>query len=337
MTDPASAAVTDRAPILAIMGPTASGKSSLAVAVARHLGERGAPAEIVNADSMVVYRGMDIGTASPPGADRAAVRHHLVDIWDITTSATVAEFQQLARAAIADCRDRGVVPIVVGGSSLYMRAILDVFEFPGTDPVVRARLEGELEHLGAAAMHARLQQVDPRAAEGIEPGNGRRIVRALEVIELTGSYTARLPDLVHAAPPTVQVGLRLGREVLDARIAARVEQMWADGFVEEVRRLAADGLAETRTASRALGYRQVLQYLAGELGEDEARERTISGTRRFARKQFGWFRRDPRITWLDARADTTVLVEQVAATEVVQSWVARKAPPDAVVSGTVEQ
>jgi tRNA dimethylallyltransferase len=224
----------------------------------------------------------------------------LIDILQITDTASVAEFQQLARATIADCRQRGVVPVVVGGSALYVRAILDEFEFPGTDPAIRSRLEDELARHGPDALHRRLAELDPEAASAILPGNGRRTVRALEVIELTGRpFSARLPEHSYALDGVVQIGLDLPRPVLDQRIADRVEQMWTAGFVEEVRALERLGLRDGLTASRGLGYRQVLDFLAGEITEAEARERTITATRKFARRQDGWFRKDPRITWFD--------------------------------------
>lgn len=290
-------------PVLALHGPTASGKSALAVEVALALAASGRPSEIVNADSMLVYRGMDIGTAKPSLAERRGVRHHLLDILDVTENGTVADFQPLARAAIAECRARGVVPIVVGGSSLYLRAVLDAFEFPGTDAAVRARWEAELAEHGPHALHAVLAERSPEGAAEIQPGNGRRIVRALEVLDLTGGFAPTLPAWTYAVPGVLARGLELPRDVMDARIAARVEAMWAAGFVEEVRGLEARGLRRGRTASAALGYRQVLAFLAGELSEDEAREETVRRTRRFARKQLGWFRRDPRIVWRPAGAD----------------------------------
>jgi tRNA dimethylallyltransferase len=248
---------------------------------------------------MLVYRGMDIGTAKPSKLERTEIRHHMVDLLDVDQSATVAEFQQLARAAIADCRARTVIPIVVGGSALYVRAIVDDFEFPGTDPAVRARLENELLTQGAERLHQRLSDVDQVAATRILPGNARRIVRALEVIELTGrSFSAVLPERRYVLPDVVQIGLAVDRPTLDARIAARVDAMWAAGFVDEVRRLAAVGLRESLTASRALGYRQVLRYLDGVISEEQARELTTIGTRKFARRQDSWFRKDGRIAWL---------------------------------------
>jgi tRNA dimethylallyltransferase len=284
---------------IVLVGPTAAGKSGLAAALVRRYAAHGRTAEVVNADSMLVYRGMDIGTAKPSARERSEIRQHMVDLLEVDQSATVAEFQQLARAAIADCRARNVIPVVVGGSALYVRAIVDDFEFPGTDPAVRARLERELLTQGAERLHQRLSDVDPAAATRILPGNARRIIRALEVIELTGrSFPAVLPERRYVLPDVVQIGLAIDRPTLDARIVARVDAMWAAGFVEEVRRLAAAGLRDSLTASRALGYRQVLRYLEGEISEEQARELTIVGTRKFARRQDSWFRNDGRIVWL---------------------------------------
>lgn len=282
-----------------LVGPTASGKSTLAVQLARRYQADGQPAEVVNADSMVVYRGMDIGTAKPSLAERDGVVHHLIDILSIDQTATVADFQALARAAIADCRSRGVVPVVVGGSALYVRAVVDQFDFPGTDPEVRAGLEAELAEVGAEALHRRLAEVDPAAAAQIESGNARRVVRALEVRTLTGApYAATLPERRYALPGVVQIGLDIDRPTLDRRIRERVEAMWAAGLIDEVRVLADAGLRDGVTASRALGYRQVLGLLEGSLTESEAMEKTVIGTRKFARRQFSWYRRDDRISWL---------------------------------------
>jgi tRNA dimethylallyltransferase len=227
---------------------------------------------------------------------------------DIHEPATVAEFQLLARTAIAGCRSRGVVPIVVGGSALYIRAIIDDFAFPGTDPRLRAQLEDELARLGPHQLHARLAERDPQAAAKIEPGNGRRTVRALEVLALTGRpFRASLPPHRYVLPDVIQIGLDIDRGTLDRRVAARVEAMWVAGVVAEVRALEAAGLRSGRTASRALGYRQVLDLLAGTIGEAEAKEQTIAATRRFARRQASWFRKDPRIRWL--RYDDPQLLE----------------------------
>jgi tRNA dimethylallyltransferase len=291
-----------------LVGPTAAGKSALAVALAERFGEDGQPAEVINADSMLIYRGMDIGTAKPTTAERRHVPHHLIDIVDVDEPATVAEFQRLARTAIAGCRSRGVVPILVGGSALYIRAILDDFVFPGTNPGLRAQLEVELARYGPRQLHARLAERDPEAAGKIEPGNGRRIVRALEVLALTGhQFRVSLPPHRYVLPDVIQIGLDIDRATLDRRVAARVEAMWAAGLVAEVRALEAAGLRSGRTASRALGYRQVLDLVAGTIGEAEAKEQTIAATRRFARRQDSWFRKDPRIRWL--RYDNPRLVE----------------------------
>jgi tRNA dimethylallyltransferase len=288
-------------PVVAVVGPTGVGKSDLAVALARHL-----DGEVVNADSMQVYRGMDVGTAKLTPAERAGVAHHLLDVWDLRTEASVAEYQQLARAAFADIRARGHRALLVGGSGLYVRAALDRMDFPGTDAAVRARLEAELTAVGPGALHERLAAVDPAAAIAILPSNGRRIVRALEVVEITGRpFTASLPPAAYEVD-AVQVGLTLPRDELDRRIEQRVDRMWAAGLVDEVRRLAGAGLREGRTASRALGYAQVLRHLSGEWSEQQARDETVRATRRFARRQDSWFRRDNRVVWLDAADESLV-------------------------------
>jgi tRNA dimethylallyltransferase len=284
----------DQPPVVAVVGPTAAGKTELSLDLAEALG-----GEVVNTDSMQVYRGMDIGTAKLPLAERRGIPHHLLDLLEVTEPATVAEFQGWAREVIADCRSRGVAPVLVGGSALYTRAVLDRFEFPGTDPAVRHQLEVELAEIGAAALHRRLTAVDADAAARIIPSNGRRVVRALEVIATTGRpFSATLPELRYALDNVHQIGVDIPRPVLDARIALRVERMWEVGLVEEVRRLAGLGLRQGRTANRALGYQQVLTFLDGELTEDEAKEQTVNATRRFARRQDSWFRKDPRITWV---------------------------------------
>ncbi|MGW0465980.1 tRNA (adenosine(37)-N6)-dimethylallyltransferase MiaA [Streptomyces sp. NPDC003027] len=284
--------------VIAVVGPTAAGKSDLGVFLAQQLG-----GEVVNADSMQLYRGMDIGTAKLTLEERGGVPHHLLDIWDVTEAASVAEYQRLARAEIDRLLAAGRTPVLVGGSGLYVRGAIDALEFPGTDPVVRARLEAELEERGSGVLHARLAAADPEAGRAILPSNGRRIVRALEVIEITGKpFTANLPgpDSVY---DTVQIGVDVERPELDERITARVDRMWEAGLVDEVRALEARGLREGRTAARALGYQQVLAALAGECTEDEARAETVRATKRFARRQDSWFRRDPRVHWLSGAAE----------------------------------
>ncbi|HXW87341.1 MAG TPA: tRNA (adenosine(37)-N6)-dimethylallyltransferase MiaA [Streptosporangiaceae bacterium] len=285
-------------PVVAVVGPTAAGKSELSLSLAQAL-----DGEVVNADSMQLYRGMDIGTAKLSRAERAGVPHHLLDIWPVTQTASVSEYQALARQAIDDIRGRGRTPIVVGGSGLYVRAAIDKLQFPHTDPDLRASLEEQLARVGPAALHARLAAVDPAAASAILPGNGRRIVRALEVIELSGPpFRATLPDY-EAAYPVVQLGVTMPRPVLDRRIDLRLARMWDRGLVDEVRRLERAGLRDGRTASRALGYAQVLAFLAGECSEAEAAAQANQATRRFVRRQESWFRRDPRVAWLPVGDD----------------------------------
>jgi tRNA dimethylallyltransferase len=287
--------------VVAIVGPTAAGKSALSLRLADVLG-----GEVVNADSMQLYRGMDIGTAKLTVAERAGVPHHVLDIWDVRQDASVAVYQGLARAAIDGIAARGRVPLLVGGSGLYVRAVLEDFDFPGTDPGLRADLERQLAEGGPAPLYARLMAADPVAAGRILPSNGRRIVRALEVNALTGAaFTARLPE-PRPVYDALQLGVDLDTAALDARIEARVDGMWAAGLVDEVRGLLDAGLRDGRTARGALGYRQIMQLLDGGTGEAEARAETVRATRRFVRRQRSWFRRDQRIVWLDgAAADVT--------------------------------
>lgn len=291
--------------VVAVVGPTASGKTRLSVELALAVG-----GEIVNADSVQLYRGMDVGSAKATEQERRGVPHHLLDVLEVTQEANVAQFQQWARAAIDDVRGRDAVPVLVGGSSLYVRAALDPLDFPGTDPQVRGRWAARLDEVGPQALHAELAARDPEAAAVILSTNGRRIVRALEVGELTGRpFVATMPGPVSVYPDVVMIGLDVPRDVLDARIDARVDQMWRDGIVEEVRSL--PGLAGSPTASRALGYQQVVALLAGEIDDDEAREQTKAGTRRFARRQDRMMRKDPRIHWLPFAAHD--LVERAVA------------------------
>ncbi|MER5866999.1 tRNA (adenosine(37)-N6)-dimethylallyltransferase MiaA [Kitasatospora sp. NPDC002040] len=285
--------------VVSVVGATAAGKSDLAVAIARTLG-----GEVINTDSMQLYRGMDIGTAKLTTAERGGIPHHLLDIWEVTEAASVAEFQRLARAEIDRLLAEGRTPVLVGGSGLYVRAAIDEMEFPGTDPEVRARLDAECEQVGPGALHRRLAGLDPAAAEAILPSNGRRIVRALEVIEITGRpFTASLPTNT-AVYDAVQIGVQVERPELDRRIELRVDRMWEAGLPAEVRELEARGLRDGLTASRALGYQQVLAHFAGDCTEAEAKAETVRATRRFARRQESWFRRDDRIHWLSRPAGT---------------------------------
>ncbi|QYJ02745.1 tRNA (adenosine(37)-N6)-dimethylallyltransferase MiaA [Nocardioides panacisoli] len=280
--------------VVAVVGPTASGKTGLSLDLAEALG-----GEVVNTDAMQVYRGMDVGTAKLPPAERRGIPHHLLDTHEVRDPATVAQFQGWARDAIAEIRGRGRSPVLVGGSALYTRAILDHFDFPGTDAALREAWEAELAERGSHALHALLAERDPAAAERIVPDNGRRIVRALEVIELTGRpFSASLPRQEYVDPTTVQVGIEIDRAVLDERIELRVDRMFDEGLVAEVERLVGAGLREGRTASRAIGYREVLAHLDGEMTLAQARDRIVVATRQFSRRQMAWWRKDPRIHWV---------------------------------------
>jgi tRNA dimethylallyltransferase len=283
--------------IVGVVAPTATGKSDLALDLAEVVG-----GEVVGADASQLYRGMDIGTAKVPVAERRGIPHHQLDVLEVTEEASVAAYQTAARADFAAIQGRGHHPVLAGGSGLYVRAALDVLEIPPTDPDVRARLEAEAASAGTAATFARLQRLDPDAARAMEPGNVRRLVRALEVIELTGRpFSATMPTRTFVQP-TVMIGLRMPRARLDERIAARVRRMWEQGLVAEVRQLESRGLREGRTASRALGYAQALAEIDGTLTPAQAQEQTTALTRRFARRQESWFNPDPRIAWLDALA-----------------------------------
>lgn len=287
-----------KAVLVAIVGATGTGKSELSLDLAEALSSQGRPAEIVNADAMQLYRGMDIGTAKLPIEERRDIPHHLLDVLSPVEEASVADYQADARAAIEQIQARGAVPILVGGSGLYVSSVLHDFQFPGTDPVIRARLESELLELGPGLLYQRLRNLDPAAATAIGPHNGRRIVRALEVIELTGEpFGAGLPDETAYWKPTVTIGLRAPREELVSRLNSRVRNMWTGGLVEEVRGLAPNGLGVT--ASRAIGYAQAIAQLKGEIDEDDAIEQTAALTRKYARRQVSWFTRYPRLSWLD--------------------------------------
>jgi tRNA dimethylallyltransferase len=284
--------VAGQPPVIAVVGPTGSGKSDLAVELALAL-----DGEVINADAMQFYRGMDIGTAKVTEAEQRGVRHHLLDILDVTQEASVSDFQQQARDAVADIHRRGKRAILAGGSGLYVRAALDVLDFPGTDPEIRARLEQENAEAGTAALLERLRAVDPVSAGRL--GDARRIIRALEVFELTGRpFSSFMPNREYHQP-AIQVGLEVDREQLRDRLAVRVHRMVERGLLAEVERLEAQGLRRGKTAPRALGYAQFLKVLDGETDVAQAAEETIVATRQFARRQLTWFRADPRISWLD--------------------------------------
>jgi tRNA dimethylallyltransferase len=280
-------------PTLTILGPTAVGKTKLAIECAERL-----DGELVGTDSMQAVIGMDIGTAKPTAEELGRIRHHMLDVWSMSHKADVVQFRDLARISIAEIVQRHRFPIVVGGSVLYVKAILDQFDFPATDPIIRARYEAMLDQDGSEKLHELLAQKDPITAGNILPGNGRRIVRALEVIEITGEpYNSRLPEPVEEIP-SIRIGLEIDRVSMDLRIVKRVDQMLDFGFVAEVERLESEGLRKAPTASRAIGYSQVLAYLSGEIGSEEMREKIIYATQKFARRQQRWFRQDPRIHWL---------------------------------------
>ncbi|MBF8252427.1 MAG: tRNA dimethylallyltransferase [Actinobacteria bacterium] len=281
--------------LLVVCGATATGKSQLAISLAQHF-----DGEIVNADSMQIYRGMDIGTAKLSVEEREGIVHHLLDVLDVNQDSTVAWYQSAARAAITDIHARGKCAIVVGGTGLYIKSILDELNFPDTDPAVRKNLEKELESIGLNALFERLEKLDPAAAIAIDRANSRRVIRALEVIEITGKpFTANLPrEASTRYPDAAQFGLVMDREKLNERISARVDRMWDEGFVSEVETLLGRGIKDGRTAQLALGYSQIIAYLDGRISQDEAREDTKRATRQYARRQETWFSRDARITWI---------------------------------------
>ena len=286
--------------LVIICGATATGKSDLAVEVAQEIG-----AEIVNADSMQLYKGMDIGTAKLPLVDRKGIVHHLLDVVDVKTDVTVSWYQELARSKIDEIRSTGKSVVVVGGTGLYIKAILDDLNFPETDPDVREKLNLEAEKIGGDAMHERLAKLDPAASLAIPKENVRRVVRALEVIEITGKpFTANLPrEDSTKYPEAMQFGLAMERESLDLRIDLRVKRMWQLGFVDEVEELINQGILEAKTAQAAIGYAQIIRMKHGVIKEAEAIEDTARSTRQYARRQETWFSRDQRITWLSAKSN----------------------------------
>ena len=297
----------------AVVGATGTGKTALSLDLADALAERGRPAEIVNADAMQLYRGMDIGTAKLPETQRRGIRHHLFDVLEVTQEAAVAWYQEAARGVIADIHRRGADAVLVGGSGLYVSSVLFDFRFPPRDADVRARLESELDAHGPGALFARLRTLDPATAERIDPRNGRRIVRALEVLELgERTHGAALPE----APtpwhdPTRIVGVAVPRDELVRRLDLRVEAMWRDGIVDEVARLRTQGLDRGVTARRAIGYAQALAQLAGEMTEAEAIAETQALTRRYARRQVSWFKRYDGVLWVEPSTDASSLADSM--------------------------
>lgn len=289
-----------KTPLLAVVGPTGTGKSDLAIYLAQQIISSGGQAEIINCDAMQFYRGMDIGTAKLPHDERGGIEHHLIDHLAVTDESTAADYQALARPLIEDLQSKGVVPIMVGGSMLYIAAVLNDFEFPGTDPSLRAELELQLEEHGALEMHRRLAVIDPLAASRIIPQNGRRSVRAIEIVTMTGKpFAAALPEVPVEWRPSVQIGLNGPREDLVVRLERRVERMWQQGLISEVQGLLQQGLRDAKTAKRAIGYAQALSQLDGEMSQEEAIADTVRLTQKYARRQMSWFRRDQRINWLD--------------------------------------
>ena len=286
--------------LVAVVGPTGSGKSELGLQLAEHLIARQRPAQIVNCDSMQFYRGMDIGTAKLSMDERRGVKHHMIDTLDIRHESTAAEYQQQVRPLIEELQAKSITPILVGGSMLYIAAALNTFEFPERDAELRQELEVELEALGSHAMHRRIAELDPIAASRIDPLNGRRVVRALEILLITGEpFSAALPDENESWQPVLEIGLNSDRAHLVERLAKRVEKMWQQGLVDEAQSLISSGLREGKTSSMAIGYRQALAQLDGELSQQEAIDQTVQLTQRYARRQMSWFRRDERINWFD--------------------------------------
>lgn len=289
------------AQLIAVVGSTGTGKSELAIKLAEVIFESGGGAEIVNADAMQLYRGMDIGTAKLALPERRGIEHHLIDVLDITEESTAAEYQKLARVKILEIQSRGHVPIVVGGSMLYVASVLNNFDFPVRDKDLRAELEAELVKQGPAAMHQKLAELDEIAASRIEPLNGRRIVRAIEIVTLTGEpFAAALPEKIDSWHEVLEIGIRMERDILVPRLEQRVRGMWSAGLVDEAKSLIPKGLRESVTASYAIGYAQALAQLDGELTEHEAIDSTTRLTQKYARRQMSWFKRDIRINWLDA-------------------------------------
>jgi tRNA dimethylallyltransferase len=286
--------------LIAVVGPTGAGKSALAIHVAKHLIAKGGKAEILNCDSMQFYRGMDVGTAKLKLDERQGIKHHLFDFLEITDESTAAEYQQIARPLIIELQAQGITPILVGGSMLYVAAVLNMFEFPARDETLRAKLEQDLIDVGPHEMHRRLKAIDPIAASRIIPENGRRSVRAIEIVTLTGEpFAAALPEVPEDWQPVLEIGINGDREDLRARLESRVHKMWQQGLIQEVKGLEPQGVRDGKTSSVAIGYAQALKQIDGDLTESEAIADTVRLSQKYARRQMSWFRRDPRIQWLD--------------------------------------
>jgi tRNA dimethylallyltransferase len=286
--------------LIAIVGPTGAGKSDLALHIAEHIIAAGGQAQIINSDSMQFYRGMNIGTAKLPIDERKGIEHHLIDWLEITDESTAAEYQSAARPLIEKLQSAGITPILVGGSMLYVAAVLNLFEFPARDEELRAQLEQDLIDVGPHELHRRLQAIDPIAASRIIPENGRRTVRALEIVTLTGEpFAAEIPEDIKDWQPVLEIGINGPREHLRERLAARVVNMWQQGLVDEARALEQHGIRDGKTSSRAIGYAQALAQIDGTMTEAEAIADTARLTQKYARRQMSWFRRDKRIQWLD--------------------------------------
>jgi tRNA dimethylallyltransferase len=297
--------------LLAVLGPTASGKSDLAIELAKQLISQGRPAAIINADAMQLYRHMNIGTAKLTAEDQGGIKHHLFDVIEPSEEMTAVQYQAIARTKAEELLGSGITPVFVGGSMFYVSAALDNLDFAPTDPVIREALEAEAERVGAITMHGRLKALDPLTAERIPSQNIRRVIRALEVIEITGSdYQSQLPEQAFWLP-TLELGIEVEREVIKERIAKRVVKMWESGLLEEARELL-DNFELSRTAKMAIGYQQAFKQLSGEYSQEQAIEETISLTQRYARRQMSWFRRDKRIHWLPSSAElTTQAMERI--------------------------
>ncbi len=305
--------------LVAVVGPTGTGKSDLALDIAESIAAAGGKAEIINSDSMQFYRGMDIGTAKLPVAERRGIEHHMLDVLSPQDESTAAEYQRMARPIIEDLQSRGLVPILVGGSMLYVAAVLNTFEFPARDETLRAELEAELEQHGSHELHGRLAQIDPDAATRVDPANPRRVVRALEIVMLTGEpFAAALPEVPENWQPVLEIGLNSERAHLVQRLERRVELMWQKGLLDEVEGLIPQGLREGKTSSRAIGYAQALSQLDGLSTQAEAIAETVRLTQRYARRQMSWFRRDQRIQWFDYQDADYV----PKALDLVHTWLA---------------